>query len=231
MNKNTRYFQWLSGAHKGDIMIYDKIVTEDGMVFICFKDGSRINEDLVMQLNAKDATNKMMAEIDKPTNCWKFSEEYVGREEERWETNADGEKVCVQPLVEGRKVIKLIPPMPTPAGTSNFGKIENVGVTPNEVILSDSIKQNSENEMDPVRIMMKKSKKVDQIIDISLTVSLPTRKFFDVIKESFEDGNEKMLEYIIEDIDVQTIKTAIKASLNEMYNDDCDQNNNDDDEQ
>ena len=123
--KEIRYFQWVIGEKKGQIQIFDRIDTDDGALYIVFKDGSRINETLVAPLNAKDLTNKMMAEIDHPDNPWKLKEEWVGRQEEVWELNAEQERVCVQPFVEGRKVINLIPPRPTAPRSSSFGQISN----------------------------------------------------------------------------------------------------------
>lgn len=227
MSNKVRYFQWISADRKGDIMIYDKIVSEDGIVFVCFKDGSRINEEFIAKLNVRDATGKLMAEIDSPNNCWKFEEQWVGREEERYEQNEAGEVVCVQPFIEGRKVFKLIPPNPTAPTTSNFGVIEQPVIKANETIISDNIidqtsqKQlsdtNKEYESDPVYIMISKSKKLDQIIDMELTISLPSKNLFNVITESFEGGSDKLLEYIIRDIDVDLIKSSIKDSLRIMY--------------
>ena len=213
MNGTTRYFQWLTLDRKGDIMIFDKIVSEDDAIFVCFKDGSRMNEQFIANLNVKDVTGKLMAEIESPKKGWKFEETWVGREEERWEQNADGESVCVQPFVEGRRTFKLIPPPPTVASTSNFGKIEQPEIKPNETILNDNIvAQTPQNtpaaiNNDPV------------YIEMELNVSLPSKSLFNVIKESFENGDEKLLDYIVQDIDVSSIKEAIRASLSNMYYD------------
>ena len=93
-NQLPRYFQWIASDKKGQIVFLDKIVAEDGIAFLCFKDGSRMNEAFVAALNQKDLTGTYyMAEIEHPTNCWQFQEEWIGREEEKWELNADGERV------------------------------------------------------------------------------------------------------------------------------------------
>jgi hypothetical protein len=222
-----RYFQWLASERKGEIVIFDKLETEDGMVFINFKDGSRINETLVAQINERDASGKYMAEIDSPNNGWKFEETYIGREEEKWETNADGEKVCVQPFVEGRKSVKLIPPRPTAPKKSNFGTIDSTvpeisNNIPNLNITSLPQKSAALNDaitsVDPVYLTLSKAKKVDTNIDIELTLSLPSIDLYRVLKESFDDGEENILSYIVDNIDTTDIKEAIKESLRSMYN-------------
>ena len=50
-----RYFQWLVGERRGEVLIFDEIEEDDGEIFIKFKDNSRINQDLVLPLNQNDA--------------------------------------------------------------------------------------------------------------------------------------------------------------------------------
>lgn len=226
MSKNTRYFQWLIPEKKGEVQIFDKIIAEDGIVYIGFTDGSRINEEYVAKINQKDPTGKIMAEIDSPSNQWGYEDIWIGREEEVWETNANGDKVCVQPLIEGKKALKLIPPKPTNPNTSKFGVIEQTPIIPNETIISDKIvaqsdqnqlKTTQEFEKDPVYIMISKSKKIDQLVEMEMEISLPSTKLYNIIKELYEEGEEKILEYIIQDIDVNVIKNSIKNALRVMY--------------
>ena len=70
---------------------------------------------------------------------------------------------------------------------------------------------------DPVYIMLDKTKKVDTEVNMTLTISLPSRHLFDVVRDSFEDGANKGLEYIIENIDISDIKTALREGIEEMY--------------
>ena len=51
-----RWFQWVVGDRKGEVMAFDKIESEEGNLYIRFKDNSRINEIFVAQLNDKDLT-------------------------------------------------------------------------------------------------------------------------------------------------------------------------------
>jgi hypothetical protein len=218
---NNRYFQWLAGDKKGQILVFDKIESEDENVFITFKDRSRINENFVAQLNTKDLTGKLMAEIDHPQNCWSFKEEWVGREEEVWETNADGERVCVQPFVPGKKIVKLISPRPTPKTHSSFGAVSNVQVSPPPQE-TDYFEKTSEpikqiNISDPVYILMSKAKKLDSEITMGMIVSLPPKSLYELAKESFDDGDEKFIQYIVDEITVNEIKDALKVAIKQMY--------------
>ena len=70
---------------------------------------------------------------------------------------------------------------------------------------------------DPIYIMMSKSKKVDNIIEMSMTVSMPAKSLYNVAEESFDEGGQKVVEYIIDNIDVNDIKDALKIAIAEMY--------------
>jgi len=211
---NNRYFQWIVGERRGEVMVFDSVIEEDGLIFIVFKDGSRINEDLVAEINVEKLDGKLMAEVENPSNVWSFKDEWVGREEELWETNAEGESVCVIPFTPGRKVVHIIPPRKS---TSKFGNLPTAPHHHNLLSVEILPQKNTINTGDPVYIMMDKSKKVDTEVNMTLTISLPSQSLFDVVSESFEDGSNKALEYIIENIDIKDIKSALRAGIDSMY--------------
>jgi hypothetical protein len=215
--EEKRYFQWLCGEKQGEILVFDHIEEDNGLIFICFKDKSRINESFVVPLNQTDATNKMMAEVDSPNNIWKFKEEWVGRQEERWALNEAQERVCVDPFVPGRKVINLIPPRRSAPRTSSFGNVVNQQVQPVVQVATSLIDPQSIDKNDPVYILMSKSKKIDTDIQMTLTIALPSKSLYNLAKESFEDGGSKVIEYIIENITIKEIKEALKVAIADMY--------------
>ena len=240
-NINARFFQWLCGERKGEIVLFDSIVQEDGMMFITFKDNSRINEEFVMNLNETEVGNRLMAEIENPSKCWNFKQledpDSKPRIEQDWESqttfevptadeiaHADltGETGVVRPIPK-RKRIQLIPPPKTrqEVVASRFGTIIQAPAPPipqPEILLQPQITTKHINTSDPVYIMMDKSKKRDTEVNMTLTISLPAQSLFDVVKDSFEDGDKKALEYIIENIDISDIKTALKEGIRQMYN-------------
>ena len=220
-----RYFQWIVGERKGEVMVFDKIEPDGAEVFIVFKDGARINENLVAGINQTDLTGKFMAEVDSPQNLWTFKETWVGRIEERWEEQDEtnpGNKVCVQPFYPGRRVIKLVAPRPTPKKSSKFGAmVATAPSLPPEEILTQNEKLLEQpklmNETDPVFILMSKAKKEDNDITMTITISLPNKNLYDLAKQSFDEGDQKFVEYIIQNITVDEIKDALKVAITEMY--------------
>lgn len=225
-NTNTRYFQWIATDRKGDIVIYDSVVSEDGVVYINFKDGSRINEDMVAKINVRDVTGKLMAEVENPNNAWKFEDSWVGREEEKWEVNAAGENVCVQPFIPGNKVTKLIPPKISNPKKSEFGTLTVKEQMTDEHASPESSNATSpidkpipvQTQTDAVSIMLAGSKKIDSEVVMSVIISLPSTALFRIIDESFDNGGEKIIDYIVNDIDVSSIKASIRTALKSFYN-------------
>jgi hypothetical protein len=180
-----------------------------------------------------------MAEIDSYNNVWKFETKIVGEDTDRteidWESQtrydvptvteiaSDGQKVPVK-----RKQITLIPPRRTTPSyiSSRFGNV--VMSKPTQPIDDmTNIKTNlsafetrhpsTVNQNDPVYIMMDRSKKIDTEVEMKLVISLPQERLYNVAKESFDDGGEKALNYIIENIDISKIKEALKAGIKARY--------------
>jgi len=208
--EDLRFFQYLAGERQGEVVVFDHIEEDDNMVFICFKDKSRCNEELILPLNERNYTNQLMAEVENPTNIWKFDEKWVGRQEEKWsppEESPDGASHLVQPFSPGKKLVTPIPPRKS---TGNFGKIDKKVESPQEVA-------KQQNMNDPVWLMMDKAKKFDTDVEMSVTISLPTKSLYEVAKESFEEGGEKVIEYIINNLDNQKLKDSLKMALREAY--------------
>jgi len=157
-----------------------------------------------------------MAEIESFNNCWSFKEEWVGAEKEKWsppEESPDGVSHLVQPAVEGRKKVTPIPPRPT---KSAFGQITSVVEPPAPSPVE--IKQ-QKNSSDPVWLMMDKAKKFETPVEMSLIISLPTKSLYDVARESFEEGGDKVIEYIISNLDDNKIKDSLRLALHNAYGD------------
>ena len=242
-----RYFQFLAGARRGEVLIMDRIESEDGDIYITFKDDSRMNETLVAQINQRDVTNKMMAEIDSPSNCWRFQEKSEEDSKPRLEKDAQTGEVYEIPNVDDmvhadltgetgvvrprkkNKAIELVPPRQTPASHSVFGAIkasyntpapviDNPAPTPKTQQTHPSDRQQT-NSQDPVWLMCNSSKKFDTQVNLTLTISVPKKSFYQVAKESFEHGGDKVIEYIIQSLDDQKIKDSLKIALKEAYDD------------
>lgn len=210
-----RFFQFLAGERKGEVLVLKNIVEEDGMIFLEFRDNSRCNEELVLPLNDRNYTNQLMAEVSDPNNVWQMKEEWVGREEEKWAENADGKKVCVQEFYPGKLKITPIPPKRV---KSNFGQITQSITTP-EPSKPDNPAAPEKTVVsgDPVYGMMEAAKKFPTPVEVEISINLPKKSLFDVANESFENGGDKVVEYIIENLDITDLKDALRVALFDAY--------------
>ena len=211
--EGTRFFQFLAGERQGEVLVYDHIEEEDDMVFVCFKDQSRCNEELIVPIGNRDWQGKLMAEVSSTNgdNLWTFDEKWVGRQEERWsppEESPDGVSHLVQPFVPGKKKTTPRPPRKI---KSVFGSIDkHIEAVPTK-------EERPKYDGDPVWLMMEKAKKFDTDVEMTVTISLPTKSLYEVAKESFEEGGAKVIEYIIENLDNQKLKDSLKTALREAY--------------
>ena len=206
MENNKRYFQFLFGERKNEVVQFDKIEQEDDLIFVSFKDGSRCNEQLILPLNETHVSNQLMAEVDSPNNLWSFREEWVGRQEEITAPNADGEVVIVQPFLEGKRKITPVPPRRT---TSNFGYINSYHQTQQvqPIIEVKPIIQ------DPISILMENAKKIPTDIEMNINISLPSKSLYNIAEESFENGGIKVIDYIVNNLDDKQIREKLRDAL------------------
>jgi hypothetical protein len=236
---NNRYFQWLTGERRGDLVVFDKIVEEDNIIYVAFKDGSRINQDFIAELNERNITGKMMAEVESPNIIWTFRERITGSEkriETDWESQVNYEVPSIEEIMEAdaegnvkpklrKKAIDLIPPRLT--HPSKFGQIRQSD-TLQQLVMETNKNENISkagqleepakiSSNDPVCIMLDKAKKVDTDVEIKLVITLPSKDLYNVIKESFSEGDKKTIEYIIENIDISKIKESLKIGITQLY--------------
>lgn len=231
--ENNRYFQWVVGDRKGEVVVLNEIIEDDGDVFLEFKDESRINVEFVAELNQRDLSGKMMAEVDSPSNIWRFKEIEKDGDKPRvvqdWESQQKYEVPTADEIaaadltssggqtrpVKRKKQIELIPPKKTPKLNTKFGKVNSVET----VEQVQHVQPNPDHSNDPVWVMMDKAKKFDTIVPMELTISLPSKSLYDVAKESFEDGGKKVIDFIIENLDDKKLKDSLREALAESYED------------
>lgn len=211
----NRFFQFLAGERQGEILVFDEIEKEDDMIFINFKDGSRCNEEYILPINETDWNGKLMAEIESTKNPWKFDTKWVGKIKERKAEDADGKMVIVDPGNPGKKTTTPLPPAKT---RSNFGYIDKAADTSAPTPAAVKVEETKSIILtDPVFLMMDKAKKFDTEVEMSLVLSLPAKSLFEVAKESFEKGDEKVIEYIINNLDNKMIKNKLQEALKNAY--------------
>jgi hypothetical protein len=109
--------------------------------------------------------------------------------------------------------------------------IEDQNADEDEIVISQQVVKNVKeekkkaSETSPVFIMLDKAKKIETSINFNLHILLPSKKLYDVTKESFDDGVEKFAEYIINNLNVDELKTTVADAVISTY-----ENNKEDNE-
>jgi hypothetical protein len=135
--------------------------------------------------------------------------------------------------------IKIIPPTKCPVleplpelsdylvneDTNNIAesetKVEVEPITNNtDNVVSEQVVQSSssiEYIDDPVYLLVKNCKKHNTPIVMTVNIDLPKRSIYVIADEEFENGGTKFIDYLVSQIDVQNIKSALRAALVGAY--------------
>ena len=112
--KETRYYQYLHGDKRGQIVQSTGITELGNLMFINFDDGERCNIDLVGSLDDTSAfeTKKVIAEITDPNNIWRFEKnpdiEQLKLDKELSAVGEDGQYYDIANPYEGTKLPDII---------------------------------------------------------------------------------------------------------------------------
>ena len=183
-----------------------------------------------------------MAEVSDSSNVWMFKEEWIGRQDEMREKNANGELVIVQPYIEGKRTESPVPPKKVDK-RSDFIVIDKLKSEPIKQVVIESANKETKTKLDnimfdnkerenviqriqskieylpdPIILNLEKAKKFNTIIPIEISAEIPSKELFNVLRANFENGEYKAIEYIVSNIDIEKIKNGLKKSLIDMYN-------------
>lgn len=73
------------------------------------------------------------------------------------------------------------------------------------------------SDKDPVYILVTTSKKDDITVSMDLEMKLPSKDLFAIASSNFDNGEEKFIETIIQDLDISEIIESLKESLLSTY--------------
>ena len=82
-----------------------------------------------------------------------------------------------------------------------------------------NVEQNKKNHFDPVRILVESCKKHETEIDLTLTINLPAKSMYMIADSEFDNGGDKFIDFVVDDIDVSMIIASLKEQLKATYSD------------
>jgi hypothetical protein len=160
----NKIFQWVKGDRVGEIVEWEgEIVSEEGVNFLVFQDGSRGNEALLGEFFLEiNSINEPMidAEFMKPQE----SQRMIPRE-----TNPPLQRV--------------------------------------EAAMPTAVK------VHPISTLLADSKKTKTTVNISLVAEIPPIELMRVLADSYDDGQEQVLNYLSNTIDLEDIKKQIAKEI------------------
>lgn len=72
MRKERRYFEWIAGDDIGEVVLLESMTEIGGELFYNFENGDTCNSRFIAKATANkaDLKEKLMVEVDSPTNVW-----------------------------------------------------------------------------------------------------------------------------------------------------------------
>lgn len=77
----------------------------------------------------------------------------------------------------------------------------------------------AQQPIDPVKIFVDNCKKHETEVELSITIDLPSRDLFRIAASEFENGDNKFVDYVIQDLDINCIIDSLRDALFATYQD------------
>ena len=256
--RKKRYFQWIDGEMKGDIVILESIEEFESETFYHFDDGEACNLRFIapMTNTIADLKGKFMVEIESPSNAWTF--EVIQPKKYRDESmkgeefdipsmhdilKASGNNPNIDDSDIGKE--KLVPPryeqhmIPLPS-IEEYRVVQKTTQLKQNAIPEAKPKEEPQPEVqvepkidpskqepklvnngtysnDPVKILVDTCKKYPTPVDMTIHVMLPSKSIADIASSEFENGFDKFVECIVNDIDASMIISELRHALKAAY--------------
>jgi hypothetical protein len=90
-----------------------------------------------------------------------------------------------------------------PLGARNVMVVE----TPSVVTVSSN----------PITSLLEKQKPNWVEVGIKLKLNLPTKSLYNILTTSFEDADKEIIEFVVNDLDIEIIKDSLRQNIREIY--------------
>ena len=69
----------------------------------------------------------------------------------------------------------------------------------------------------PIRSLLQKQKPNWVEVNFKLKLNLPPKSLYDVLKVSFDDAEKEIIDFVVDDMDIEIIKEALRKNIQEIY--------------
>lgn len=118
--------------------------------------------------------------------------------------------IQIDPVAQ--RSIRNIPEKDIPylhAGPGNFSQVKNVMLADNSSVSAKST--------NPITSLLEKQKPNWVEVGIKLKLNLPTKNLYNVLTSSFEDADNEIIEFVVNDLDLEIIKDSLRINIREIY--------------
>ena len=159
-------FQWIKSERLGNVCELKDVVEDNGLVFVEFKDGSRINYQFLDDFIMKVTYDSELLDVTLDTMSTGITKSLAAGQQKS--------SAQVRPI--------------TPAKPEN-----------------------------PIHSLIKKQKPNIVNVDIAVEMNIPSKELYKVVCDTFDHASADIVDYIVANMDIETIKTSIRNALEHYY--------------
>jgi hypothetical protein len=116
--------------------------------------------------------------------------------------------IQIDPILVQNTINTLLAPTNTPNSTKSMGA-RNVMIVDNTPSVTVSA--------NPITSLLEKQKPNWVEVGIKLKLNLPTKSLYNILTSSFEDADTEIIEFVVNDLDIEIIKDSLRQNIREIY--------------
>ena len=111
----------------------------------------------------------------------------------------------------------VIASTPTPRRSAPIEPVYEEVPQPSARVTGAKVNISGVSESDPVKILAKTCKKHPTEVNLTLTINLPSRAIYNIAKSEFDNGGEKFVDCLVEEMNISEIVKSVSTALRAAY--------------
>lgn len=135
-----------------------------------------------------------------------------------WINFKGGTRINYSLLNEYMIQIDRVHQLPPSSIVSKNSRIPDPQIVVKNVMLADNYTSSKEiKDENPIVSLLQKQKPNWVEVGIKLKLNLPTKNLYNVLTSSFEDAEKEIIEFVVNDLDLEIIKDSLRINIKEIY--------------
>ena len=95
---------------------------------------------------------------------------------------------------------------------------KNPPLPPKDRIIKEGQEPPKPKSLDnPIQALLKKQKPNIQSVSLDISVNLPSKELYTILHSSFEDADDQITQYILDNLDIDAVKKSIIESIKNIH--------------